>query len=89
MIPFRNWLEIQGKMNQGNMFYYSVSPSQKPQAPTDVTGTLSLGWKRLHTHHLKIPKVITHMSCHTGTLEILDTIIITLVLVPTKGIPNL
>jgi hypothetical protein len=84
MIPFRNWLEIQGRINQGNIFYYPVSPSQKPQAPTDETGTLSLGWKRLHTHHLKIPKVITHMSYHTSTLEILDTIIITLVLVPTE-----
>jgi hypothetical protein len=71
-------------ISQDNIFYYPVSPSQKPWAPIDVAGTLSLRWNRLHIHHLKIPKVITHMNYHTSTLEILDTIIITLVLVPTE-----
>jgi hypothetical protein len=84
MIPFKSWIKIQARINQGNIFYYLVSLSQKPRAPTDVVGTLSLGWNRLHIHHFKIPKVITHMNYHTSTLEILDTIIITLVLAQQK-----
>jgi hypothetical protein len=50
------------------------------RAPTNATGIFSLGWNKLCTHHLKIPKV-PHMNCHTTTLEIIDTIILSLVLV--------
>jgi len=32
MIPLRNWTEIQGGISQGNIFYFPVSPSQKPQS---------------------------------------------------------
>jgi len=35
-----------------------------PGAPTNATSTLSLGWNRLRTHHLKIPKVLTHELPH-------------------------
>jgi hypothetical protein len=34
------------------------------RAPTNATSTLSLRWNKLHTHHLKIPKVITHELPH-------------------------
>jgi hypothetical protein len=57
-------------------------------APTNAVGTFSLGWNRLRIHHLKIPK-LSHMSRHTTIPEILNTIIISLVLVPTEKIPNL
>jgi hypothetical protein len=81
MILLRDWIKIRGRINQGNVFYFLVSPSQKPQSSHKCNMYLSLGWNRLHTHHFKIPK-LSHMSCHTTILEILDTIIISLVLVP-------
>jgi hypothetical protein len=31
---------------------------------TNATSTLSLGWNKLHTHHLKIPKVHAHELPH-------------------------
>jgi len=30
MILLKDWIEIQGRINQGNILYYLVSPSQKP-----------------------------------------------------------
>jgi hypothetical protein len=83
MIPFKDWTKIQCKINQGNIFYTPISPSQKPQSSHKCNRySLSLEWNKLHIHHFKIPKVITCMSCHITTLEILDTIIISLMLVP-------
>jgi hypothetical protein len=32
MIPLRDWIEILGRISQGNIFYFLVSPSQKPQS---------------------------------------------------------
>ncbi len=37
---------------------------KSPGAPTNATCTISLGWNRLCTHHLKIPKVLTHELPH-------------------------
>jgi hypothetical protein len=31
MIPLRNWTKLQGMISQGNIFYFPISPSQKPR----------------------------------------------------------
>jgi len=81
MIPLRNWTKF--KVGSIKVIYYILQYPlpKKLEAPIDAVCTISLGWNMLCTHHFKIPKVITHMSCHTTILEILDTIIISLVLV--------
>jgi hypothetical protein len=84
MILFRDLTEIQGKIRECNLFYSPISPcSHNPWSSHNATGTLFLGWNTLHIHPLKIPKS-SNMSCHTTTPEILDTFIISLVLVPKK-----
>jgi hypothetical protein len=64
LILLIDWTNIQDKINECNIFYPLVSPSQKPRSSHNATCTLSLGWNTLCTHHLKIPKVITHELPH-------------------------
>jgi hypothetical protein len=64
MIPLTNWTKIQDMIIECNIFYYLASPSQKPQNSHNAIGTISLGWNTLRTHHMKIPKVITHGLPH-------------------------
>jgi hypothetical protein len=64
MIPLRYWIEIQDKISEYNIFYFLVSLSQKPRSSHNATCTLSSLWNTLRTHHLKIPKVITHGLPH-------------------------
>jgi hypothetical protein len=82
MIILRGWIKIKGKISQGNIFYFPIFLSQKPRNSHKILVlSFSLRWNRLHIHHLKIPKVITHMSCHITIPKILDTIIISFVLI--------
>jgi hypothetical protein len=31
MIPLKDWIRVQGRISQSNIFYFPISPSQKPQ----------------------------------------------------------
>jgi hypothetical protein len=61
MIPLRDWIE---KFRAWWVkVIYSILQYPLPKSlgpPTNASCTFSLGWNRLHIHHLKIPKVITH-----------------------------
>ncbi len=88
MIPLKDWTQIQGMMNQGDIFCSPLSPSQKPwsshkcnryffpQDEIDCALTIS-----------RSPK-LSHTSCHITIRKILDTIIFSLVFVPIKKIPD-
>jgi hypothetical protein len=64
MVLLRDWIEIQGRINECNQLYSPISPcSQNPRSSHSTVSTFSLGWYTLHIK-LKIPKVIKHELPH-------------------------
>jgi hypothetical protein len=77
------------QISQGNIFYFPISPSQKPWSSHKCSRYFLFRIKQIAHSSSQNPQNYHTCSCHTTTLEILDTIILSLVLVPTKKIPNL
>jgi hypothetical protein len=81
MVPFRDWTKIQGRISECNQFYSLVSPrSQNPQSSHNATNTL-LRMKHI-VHSIQNPQSHQTWTATTTTPEILDTLIISLVLIP-------
>ncbi len=84
---FKYWTKIQGMISEYNQFYSPVSPwSQNLRNSHNAACTL-FKRKTHSTFNSKSPKT-SNLSCHTTTPEIIDTFILSLVLVPKETRAN-
>ncbi len=64
MIPLRDWTQIQGRINQDNVFYYLVSLSQKPQSSHKCSKYSLFRMEQIVHSSFQDPQVITHELPH-------------------------
>ncbi len=84
---FRNWIEIQGKVNQSKHHYFPTSlQSQKP--PEFPQNNRYSSQDKTHSMPSSKSLETSCMSYHITTPKILGTFILSLVLVPTKNTCN-